>query len=294
MKSLLFNKIPAWYNILWSPVDRCFHIKIHEEVIPQLVVLKKEMPLIKGIESEFGFGGELFDTFCGDISLKRFGFNEKIQFFSHHGKFLDFVLKLPMVRNQSQETCEHCGGTGKNENFGSGECIRCDGTGKRVEYDWRKADLINVNLALLLFILDAPPEKDTSSPQNQLATAQLGWSRGRHLVAGYLSLEAFQIMRNNGEEFSLVAKRAMVQAHSIIMAKKEDHCNFGARIDENFHLQCPGDACGIYTTNGGDADNDSGYFALEYHCHNVDSSLQSLTLLAGLASILGVISEGRS
>ena len=48
-------------------------------------------------------------------------------------------------------------------------------------------------------------------------------------------------------------------------------------------LECPGDACGIYLTHHVRYVGQG----CEFSCHNVDSPAQSLTLLAGIASLVG-------
>ncbi len=292
-KSLLFNNLPAWYNILWGSADELFHIEIHEDAIPQLPILKKDMPLMKAIEAELGFGTELFGTFCGNLAQNSFGFNEKIQCVGRRGQFLDFAMKLPSIRKQTHETCEDCSGTGKDENSVDGKCLCCNGQGKKVVCDWREARLANVSLALLLYILNIPPEKDTTSSQLQLATAEIGWTTGSCFVSGHISLIAFNVIKRDAEIIATIAERAMFQADKLMMGERQYHgqSSFRARIDDNFSLDCPGDACGVYTTDGNDR-HLSSRSALEYHCHNVDSSLQALTLLVGVAALLGEVRQG--
>ena len=65
----------------------------------------------------------------------------------------------------------------------------------------------------------------------------------------------------------------------------------GCRVDESSFwvrlkngrliMNCPGDACGIHPENWYE-ENDKGY---EFNCHNVDSPMQQITLLAGLAAL---------
>jgi len=291
-KSILFKPIPAWYNIVWGSADHLFHIEIHKEAIVQLPILRRDMPLIQSITEEFGFGNELFDTFCGDLSKGKFGFNDQIRLVAEQDQFLDFAIKPPTIRIISHEACEHCGDSGKDENTGTGRCLYCEGRGRKMEWDWREAHLANVSLALLLFILDTPPEVDTSSTYDQIATVETGWARERHFISGHISKKAFEVLKRGAQKFVPKAKKAMIEADAMMMGKINFHddYSFRARIDDNFILECPGQACGVYTTDGARRDLSS-LRAIDYHCHNVDSPIQTLTLLAGLSAFFGGVRQ---
>ena len=66
---------------------------------------------------------------------------------------------------------------------------------------------------------------------------------------------------------------------------KYDRYSFRASVDyENgwLNVSCPGDACGLNPANSCGGEDGRGY---EFSCHNVDSPMQQLTLIAGLAAL---------
>jgi hypothetical protein len=77
---------------------------------------------------------------------------------------------------------------------------------------------------------------------------------------------------------------AMKNASRVMWESSSDRGGFGALVRESkwLHLDVPGNACGLDPESHDDESLDVGY-TLEPH--NVDSSLQQLTLLAGLAKL---------
>mgnify|MGYP006293174451 CR=1 FL=1 len=88
---------------------------------------------------------------------------------------------------------------------------------------------------------------------------------------------------------------AMQSAHSILFKVEGLHQHeFRAEVSDNggwLNMNCPGDACGLdpYTTIRQKESS-----AYEFTCHNIDNTLQQLTLLAGLAALHDQVKEGVS
>lgn len=81
-----------------------------------------------------------------------------------------------------------------------------------------------------------------------------------------------------------LVRNAAMDAYSKMDGRKPDVFNeyhFRTILQKGrLIMDCPGDACGVYPNEWVEEDN--GY---KFACHNVDSPMQQLTLLAGLAAL---------
>ncbi|MBC7766514.1 hypothetical protein H7Y21_00775 [Arenimonas sp.] len=81
---------------------------------------------------------------------------------------------------------------------------------------------------------------------------------------------------------------AMRTAHSFMWDGASRSDRYGARIGSPkwIHLDVPGDACDLSSDNNRHNEMDQGYTLVP---HNVDSGLQQLTFIAGLAKMRDLI-----
>ncbi len=279
--------VPAWYELsfrkkLTEGDIRCdapvFVLRIYRKIIDTL--FKKTAELAR------------LDVW---MPLRSTFLFERVPRRKDEGMFHEIVIPLPQVVFETNNSCLTCGGGGKDTDIGA-MCRMCDGTGHVLEYRWDDARILCHRLEILLSAL-RHIDCCVSGTAPQLFTVKIFFGQGRPLgswmlggdvtpaFAGWLSSLP---VRENIKE----ATTAMIVAYNYIVGAhmKEDDSGFRTWAEKNggFYIQCPGNACNIYPSRVR-ADFQSlaagNYEGYEWECHNVDSPLQQLTLLAGLAAL---------
>ena len=199
-----------------------------------------------------------------------------------------------MVRTITNFACEYCSGTGDRlEEYACNgdKCFNCEASGNKHVNDWRAAYTVTSSPNLLFNVLDCC-EDETSATEEQLVTLVMMADYGQHgsSLGGDFGIALMKYIRSVPFELKNIisnATEAMRTAHGQIWTLSEyDKYSIRTEIDGGaVGMTVPGDACGINT--GFDSDDPEN--GCEFSCHNVDSPLQSLTLLAGIASMTGQI-----
>jgi hypothetical protein len=287
-----YDRIPRKYHLWWDSAGKAIMIHVHKDClkfIPHPV--QKNWPLVQVPIDEHGLD-ELFDSFSGNLKGDSFGFNHAIRKTNEHDEYLEFQAPLPHVKIRTDFACEDCGGKGRRlEEYASPEdkCLHCNGSGKKYILDWRPAFTLTSSLGLLFELLNF--KEDTSAAEKQHATVCMISQYGMHgsSMGGCFGADIIDYIRSHPPELnSFIVKeitKAMQLAHSWMFTyDKYDRDRIRTEChDDQIGLTVPGDACGINTSFH--ERNDGG--GSEYSCHNVDSPLQSLTLLTGIASLIG-------
>ncbi len=284
MKMLHRENIPCWYELSWRSSWRwpAIILRLHKDFLRDLPPMTTETPIVAHyLEAykEFPFQGS-FD--------RDFGFNGALRFKGYSGGFVVFHGLLPAIKEWSDEPCLHCDGSGW-EPSGSKRCYSCEGKGKDYTYNWDLLLPLSASLAFITQLL-AYPEKETSSGLSQLLEVQVLTNRRSegeiYAVGGTYSVPLVRWMSSLGVH---VKMSEMVEAMMIAYARMagKGHLSvhrFRASIDSKggwLNTDCPGDGCGLHPSDGS-LEEGMGY---EFSCHNVDSPVQQLTLLAGLAAL---------
>lgn len=267
-------------------------IQIHRDCLRFVNVISKNAPWVRFMSEKHELDG-LFDSFSGDLSNNCFGFNQALQKIRDDGEYIEFLALLPRIKIRTHLACEHCDGTGKSlDEWREGEeCLRCDGSGIKHVYDWRSAFAVTSSLSLLFMILDFSEE--TSAKEYQHVVVSMCADHGQHgsSIDGCFGADFLDYICSNQSELDMIILKEVTEA--MIVAQEHmfgsDTYARGTTRSESDNgsvgLTVPGDACGI---NTGCYDRKIGE-GREFSCHNVDSQLQSLTLLAGIASLVGQI-----
>lgn len=280
--------IRCWYELSWRAREKAIILGIHKDVLNHIQAIPKNGPIVQALMEEFQFA-----DFSGELKVGAdFGFDRVFKAQKSRGDFLEFRIKLPRIKKQTDQPCSQCNGTGKDELDPLEKCLGCGGAGYEKEYDWKKAYAISASFTVLLIILNVMtlqfPEKETSCPQPQLMTIQTSTQPGQHggSLHGEYGVSLCGWLSSLGRNTIVLE---MVEAMKIAYGRMLDWDgfytdSFRARVDyENgwLNVSCPGDACGLHPSHGS-VTKDQGY---EFSCHNVDSPTQQLTLLAGLAAL---------
>ncbi len=292
-KVLVLENMNCWYKVRWDK-ERCgVVISVHHEFLLQMEDVLRRSKIVAIIADEIGLTGQLFAPWSSDVRSQAFGFGGAIISLGKQGDFYEYAVPYPKVKKVTSEACVECGGTGR-DNERDSDCFHCE-KGKKYVYDWHEGYRIGGSLVLLMHALEFP-DSETTSGDYQLAEIQLIiGGAGRHGIGATLSPVACTFLNTRTslhEAMCENAHRAMKQAHERIFGRDKYSNRFGAGLrseDGQLIFDCPGDACGLYTTNSREAY--LGGRGCQMSCHNVDQVGQTLMLLAGLASVLGQIDQ---
>ncbi|MDO8579839.1 MAG: hypothetical protein Q7R72_03150 [bacterium] len=291
MKLMQYEHISRKYHLLWSQIQKAIIIKIHRDCIRSAKPVLISSPWFKVVSKQHDVDG-LMDSFSGDLSSDSFGFSSEgrasIQKLREIGDYVDFLVPIPQIKKELNFVCEECGGSGKREEFDD-TCRHCVGSGKRHIYDWKTGYLTTSSLGLLFDILDGCDE--TSAREHQHVTLYMLAQHGQHgsSLGGCFGIDFSNYLLSDSFELqSIILKNtleAMQTAYGQLMILRDyDRCRIRGDVREGFlTLDCPGDGCGIYSS-GHNSTQRQGH---ELSCHNVDNPAQSLTLLTGIASMVG-------
>ncbi len=279
-KMIIYENIPCWYEFSWQEKEPAIILRIHQNFIANLNVNLQNSPFVKSLLEDFKFK-DFSGDFNGDI-----GFN---QAFKHKGEkdgFVEFLVSVPKVKEETAKKCPHCKGSGKEKPY-PGKCIHCGGTGKEYITDWSLATAVSASFTIFTALLRLS-EKDTSAVLPQLFTFKTITHKDIHggSLSGDISISLCKWLGSfsEGEEISEMVQ-AMKIAYGYMFGglKSFDEPSFRAYIRKGgrFTADCPGDACGLHPSDWYIHEG-KGY---EFSCHNVDTPMQQITLLAGLAAL---------
>lgn len=270
MKSLIYDIIPCWFELSWLPIIR----------------LRRRTPTIilrihNNLQALFPSGG--IAPIQGELDFLR---SKKTLIKSVQG-FTNFLIPLPSLRKTTGLPCEECDGTGYR--FDDIECFSCEGSGQGVELDFAEVNHISEKLALLTTFLYYPPDEETNSASPQLLSVETMFKQDMHgsSLWGKYSVPLVNWLGGLGrwkrtELLEMV--RAMRIAYTHMAGRVYSDIAFQAVVENNrgwLNVSCPGNACDL-NPDSHEWKHGEGY---EFSSHNVDSPIQQLTLLAGLAAL---------
>jgi len=211
-------------------------------------------------------------------------------FKGENGDFIEFLVPVPKVRKDSGRKCSNCKGSGIDtmmKDLGEKrKCGFCNGTGKAYFFDWRPAQAISASFNVF-FSLARYPEFETSSKLPQLMVINVVTHHDMHggSLGGEFGIPFCEWLKFFEEGTRLPEIIEVMQAASTKMfGKKYEDYGFRAYMlrKGGICLDVPGNACGIYNPPEYDYDP-SRKQGCKFECHNVDTPMQQLELLAGLA-----------
>ncbi|MFH0937031.1 MAG: hypothetical protein V1808_01935 [Candidatus Daviesbacteria bacterium] len=275
--TILREDLPCWFELGWEETNLAIVLRIHHDFLKNMPIISPHSPLVKMYIEELGL-----DEFSGNFS-GNIGFNDALKLRGEKGDFREYHFAVPKIKKETEEKCMWCNGTGKNR--WQDTCLSCRGSGKEHDIDWTEAYSISASLSTFTRFLQYCDEP-TSASLPQLLT--IGTITQRGMNGGSLGGEVSSSLRDwltfhKGQNTLPEITRAMMLVHDKMFGLTMlDNYYFKAviREDGGLMLDCPGNACGLhpeqYMREG------RGY---ELGCHNVDSPLQQLTLIAGLAAL---------
>lgn len=283
-KLLFRENIPCWYELSWNVKYKkkpVIILRVHREFIDSVEKFSNRSPIIGLFKKEFDF--TKFEGFHGN-----FGFDDAFKKLQEKDGFVEFMIPIPVVEYWTDNDCKNCSGSGR-DNLGNGRCFSCKGKGKESIYSWKPVYAVSASFSIFSR-LSQFPEVETSSSLPQLLQINTDTEKGMHGTPLFGSfspcfvkwLSSFK----EGEIIPEMIEAMKVVSNHMIGLSSYNKYDFRAQINDEqgwLNVSCPGDACGIYKSGGclGDK-NDGGY---KFSCHNMDTPMQQLTLIAGLAAL---------
>ncbi len=281
--------IPCWYELGWRAWQNdetpAIFLRVHKDFVRSIKAIPETAPLVTTLRAEFF--NTLFDTFSGSFEQDFFGFNKVFERVGEVEEFVEFLIRIPVIDKPTGRKCPECQGTKKDQFLEDRECFHCNGTGKESQIDWRLAYSISASFTVFT-TLSKYSEVETSCRLPQLLTFHTITVRDMHSgsLGGDYSIPLVKWLSLLGRNAPLAGMiYAMKTSYQRMLGRREyNDFDFQAYVaNENgwLNVSCPGNACGIQPAYGHLREGE-GY---QFSCHNVDSPMQQLTLIAGLAAL---------
>jgi hypothetical protein len=286
------KNVPCWCEITFSENPLGIAVLAHKEIIGPL----KDREISWGFEEIFGF--QTFSKLLGEEEF--YGF-DRAGIKKDRGEFIEIFFAIPQVDKMLDNPCPDCNGSGKDK-FIDIPCSYCEGMGKEISRDWSSIFAVSASLSVLFRNPQMySPDEEATSGLSQLITLNIMTSKemGGSGIGGVWSKDFCDYLRYL---YSHKAREEQVIQEVVeAMKKVYHHCfntlnkslfddEFRVSIKENawMVIDCPGDRCGVHPSH--DPLSDGG---CDFSCHNVDSPVQQITLLAGLAVLHDKAREDR-
>jgi len=278
------ENIPCWYELSWRQKKPAIILKIHKDFIASIKPVSEYAPIVKSLKEEFKF-----KRFIGNFE-ENFGFDNAFILVGEKENFVEFVVKIPRVKKWTNKNCSYCNGSGKDIFVDSRrDCYHCEGTGKERIFDWQPTYKISASFTVFT-TLARFPKVETSAPFLQLITVNT--ITGMDLHGGSLSGEysvpfVKWLSSLFGNSIPEMVQAMKIAYNRMLGLRKFHQFRFRASVDYKdgwLNVDCPGNACGLNPVYNAGYDMERG-LGYEFNCHNVDTSVQQITLLAGLASL---------
>ena len=278
MINIMTEVLPCWYELSFLEKHKTLVFKINQDFIKELPKLTAKNRYVKAFMDEFKF-----DNFGGSFDC-NLGFEGAFQRAGGNKDFVEFVIDMPKVRRETGEICKKCSGREDEVRF----CFDCSGTGKVIEYNYKAAYAISASFTLLLGLAEYP-EKRTRAKEPQLLTVTTITDRGNHggsLQGNYGIVFCNWLDEQKPNHELKEVKASMAKAYSEMMGEisRLDPHGFLAYMQDKGRvtLKVPGDASDLFVEANTIIENNRGR---EFYSHNIDTPVQQITLLVGLAKL---------
>ncbi|MCX6721743.1 MAG: hypothetical protein NTY04_00925, partial [Candidatus Staskawiczbacteria bacterium] len=261
--------------------------KVHKDFVRNSAVMPETSHMVKHFMEDFSFS-----SFNGDLKAGDFGFDGAFKRGFPQGDFHIFRVFIPLVEKQSDKKCSRCNGNGEDECREGEKCLMCHGTGKEHNLDWKTAYAISASFTAFFLAASLRTEKKdkTSCSLPQLITVETLTIQDQHggSLGGVYSIPLVKFLSSFEPHTEIGEMTSVMWAAWKIMfprADKYERHSFRANVDyENgwLNVSCYGDACGLNPSDGSGCRKGEGY---KFSCHNTDSPMQQLALIAGLAAL---------
>jgi hypothetical protein len=288
VKSILTYHLPAWCKLGFDPNKPAILFRIHKDFIQnELRKIKPSSPIIQDFQSRLPHIGEFKLAFENEFGFDGvFRRKEKLGP-KNDSLFYEYTITIPNLRNT--ETCYLCNGI---RMVGGTHCRSCGGKGLVSRLNWNNAHQVVATLASVSADFSCPEEANYTGDESQLLTFASVYAEGScgSSINALFSKRLCEWMRERGEGKIPEVEDAMALAWARMnngSIEESDRRRIEAVIDTPegwLNISCPGQGCGLYPSQGF-KDYNGDVIGAEFKPHNVDTPMQQLTLLAGLAAL---------
>jgi hypothetical protein len=277
IENIVWKDIPCWYELLWN--DKLV-LRVHKDFANIATIVEEDLPIVSYFMKEFRFS-----SWKGDIK-KDFGFDNALKYKGDKDDFVEFFIPIPKVKEYINEPCRYCQGR-KFDTIINDKCGFCEGTGKEHVMNWKSAQAISASLNVF-FTLACYPEARTSAKFPQLMTIQLSTRHDLNgsALGGEFSVSFCRWLNSFKGRFVFPKAVKAMQKAAKKMFGSIDNEGFGFRAgieDGGVSINVPGNACGIYGARDYSFENRE--IGGKFESHNVDTPMQQLEILIGLATL---------
>jgi hypothetical protein len=282
-KNITREDVPCWYELSWDEKVPALTVSVHKTFAASVPLMTRENnQIVSAMMDQFHL-----KKFDGKLQIGMFGFDLAWKHLDTGDEFVRFSIPIPQVKFPGRKNCSYCRGTGKHPHVHLEKCPSCKGTKKDHDYRWNKVYAISATFTLFS-IFSRYTDVVTTCKFPQLLTVQTMTELGQHggSLGGEYSRTLCSWLASFPENSSLPEmEEAMLFAHKRMKGLSDwDKHSFRARLPYGngwLNVGSPGDACGLHPSRGS-VDIGEGY---QFSCHNVDSAMQQITLLSGLAAL---------
>lgn len=291
MKLLRYDNIPRWYSLFWDTNKAGLYIKIHTFFLEH-IEFKNWGPYFADIEERFRWE-PLFEKYEPSLGKETFGINDSIVLEHSDGEWFTYRIKIPCVRQFTDRACPKCSATGKRypeDRDSEEECPYCHESKNESSMVFGEIERVCYSLEIFLKALSMQLGTDVPILEPQLFTIEScsGIGNHSHSVGGYMSPVAVRFLETYSDSYDISdhlpeVEKVMFDAYRQILGEVRyyDESSFRCHVrGGQIIFVCPGNACEIHTDINRKPLDGTGN---EITCHNLDTAIQQLTLLSGLA-----------
>lgn len=291
MHKIYFGDTPRWYALYWDFDSKELRVGVHKEFV-RISPSRNMTPYFEHAKKRFD-DMALFDSYQPLLGEKTFGINDSIVLVGQSEDWLTYRVKIPVVVHKTGMACKWCDGSGDRD---GGMCYACNGDKVERDYVFDEISRVCSSLSTLFSSLHYPIDEDMPNREKQLFVLESGYASGQHGHSTYGTMSPiFRIFLENLAESDRSHDACERVAHvmsyvSLIMEGKESSGRMGAGFPYGGRLWlcCPGDACELHSEETRSDERDLG---VGLTCHNLDTGIQQLTLIAGLAAFASLFDE---
>ncbi len=282
--------VPCWYELSWRARKPAIVLRVHKDFATSAEELLEELfndsYVVERLKEDFRLSNFVasFDD--------NFGFDNAFVLAGEKDEFIEFVAKIPKIERLAEESCQDCNGSGRGI-FASidcqGRCFTCHGTGKKVFYHWPSIDAISASLCTFTSLTVQLSDIETSAKVSQLMTISTIIEKGPHggsLGGEYSALLVRWLSSLPEGSIPEVIQAMRVADNRMFGLQDWGESSFRTSVDKGMLIiSSPGQCCCLgpsYDEWESSAKRGLGY---EVNPHNIDTSAQQITLLAGLAAL---------
>lgn len=209
-----------------------------------------------------------------------------------------YHVPIPQVEKETGKKCKACKGKVRDVETGM-DCLFCDRSGKETIMDWKGVHHVCATLSFLSLLFSHPQKtwvENIHTRRYQLLSLEVFFREGCAPLRAVLSEDFGNFLRSRSQTILPHVKEALKTAYLQMVPSyaRFDDFHFKAHIYDGGQLilDVPGSACGLYV-DGFDESLRSCTGPMKLSDHNVDSGIQQLSLVCGLASLTGIVRKSK-